>query len=435
MNKLDLAQSGRILRAGNSAVRLAAFAGLLLAAANVRVEAAAARPAPALPPPTGIIVNVSTEPQLQAAVAGLKSNTTIVIAPGTYTLSSTLYFNGTFTNIALRGSTGNAADVVLVGRGMANASYGNVPYGVWVGGNVQGITVANVTIRDLYYHPIILNAGTQSPHIYNVRLVNAGQQFLKSSPDGSGGGVNNGLVEYAVMEYDTTSRDNYTNGVDVHTGQNWIIRNSLFRNIRAPQGQLAGPAILMWNGSKNSIVEGNTFIDCQREIALGLIDRIAPHDHSGGVIRNNFIYRSSAIAGDVAVGIFDSPNTQVLHNTALLSGSYPNAVEYRFVGTTGAVIVNNLSDSAVQSRDGAAGTVSGNSKLATPAVFIDALSGDLHLKSTASIAIDKVTVNANSPTDWDGQARPIGTSADIGADEFSVANGTLSAPTNLRILQ
>jgi hypothetical protein len=186
----------------------------------------------------------------------------------------------------------------------------------------------------------------------------------------------------------------------------------------------------MWNGSANSIVEGNTFIDCQREIALGLIQRTSPRDHSGGFVRNNFIYRSSAIAGDVAVGVFDSPNTQVLHNTALLSGSYPNAVEYRFVQTTGAVVVNNLFDSAVQSRDGAAGTVSGNSNLASAALFIDAASGDLHLKSTASIAIDKVTVMANAPTDWDGQARPSGPGADIGADEFSAL---LSAPTNLRI--
>jgi hypothetical protein len=67
------------LPAWNSAVRLGVFAGLLLAAASLCVEAAAARPAPALPPPTGTIVNVSTEPQLQAAVAGLTSNTTFAL--------------------------------------------------------------------------------------------------------------------------------------------------------------------------------------------------------------------------------------------------------------------------------------------------------------------------------------------------------------------
>src|SRR5260221_2391705 len=155
-------------------------------------EAAAARPAPALPAPTGTIVNVSTEPQLQAAVAGLKSNTTIMIAPGTYTLTNTLYINGTFTNVALRGSSGNADDVVLAGPGMTScnqaAGVGStaLPFAVWVRGDVQGSTIANLTVRDLPFSPINLNAGTQSPHFYNVRLVNAGQQFLKSDPDGLG---------------------------------------------------------------------------------------------------------------------------------------------------------------------------------------------------------------------------------------------------------
>ncbi len=315
-----------VSRAASSTFR--AFAALGLAVLAARVDAAPARPAPGLPAPTGIIVNVSSEPQLQAAVAQLQSNTTILIAPGSYTLTSTLYINGTFSNIAVRGSSGNADDVVLRGPGMTNAAYGNVPFGIWTGGNVQNVLIANLTIRDLYYHPIILNAGTQSPRVYNVRLVNAGQQFIKSNPDGAGGGVNNGLVEYAVIEYDSTSRDDYTNGVDVHTGQNWIIRHSLFRNIRAPQGQLAGPAVLMWNGSSNSIVEANTFIDCQREIAIGLIDRESPHDHAGGIVRNNFIYRRSAVTGDVAIGVFDSPGTQVLHNTVLIAGGgYPNAID------------------------------------------------------------------------------------------------------------
>jgi hypothetical protein len=202
-----------------------------------------------LPAPSGPIVRVHTLAQLQNAVAGIASNTTILIGPGTYNLAAPLYINGTFTNVGIRGATGNRDDVVLVGKGMNGATDGGVPFGIWVGGNVQGVTIAHLTIRDVYYHPIMLNAGAQSPLIHNVRLVNAGQQLLKSSPDGAGGGVDNGIVEYSVFEYDTTSRDDYTNGVDVHTGDNWIIRHNLFRNIRAPQGQLAGPAILMWNHS------------------------------------------------------------------------------------------------------------------------------------------------------------------------------------------
>jgi hypothetical protein len=280
----------------------------------------------------------------------------------------------------------------------------------------------------------MLNAGTQSPLIHNVRLANAGQQFVKANPDGAGGGVDNGVVEYSVIEYTTTSRDGYTNGVDVHTGDNWIVRHNLFRNIRAPQGQLAGPAILMWNGSTNSVVDGNTFIDCQREIALGLIER-TPDDHRGGVVRNNFIYRSPVVSGDAAVLVADSPNTQVVHNSILLSGTYANAIEYRFAGTSGVFVTNNALDARIAARDGATGTASGNYTTAAAALFVNAASGDLHLKGSSIALIDKVASPPSAAADWDGDARPIG-ATDIGADEYNGSAGTPPAPPqNLRIIR
>ncbi len=392
-----------------------------------------ALPPSPLPPPAGAVVNVSTVAQLQNAVASIASNTTIVISAGTYNLTSTLYINGSFVNVGIRGATGNRDDVVLVGKGMNAAGDGGVPFGIWVGGNVRGVTLAHLTVRDVYYHPIMLNAGAQSPLIHNVRLVNAGQQLLKSSPDGAGGGVDNGIVEYSVFEYDTTSRDYYTNGVDVHTGDNWIIRHNLFRNIRAPQGQLAGPSILMWNASTNTIVDGNTFIDCQREIALGLIER-TPNDHTGGIVRNNFIYRS--VAGDSAIYIGDSPNAQVLHNSIFISGTYSNPIEYRFAHTTGVLIANNVLDGNIAARDGATGSVTGNYTTASAVLFINPAAGDLHLKPTATAVLNRV---ASPPvvagTDWDGQSRPAG-ATDIGADEQVAGTGTPpNAPQNLRVVK
>ena len=83
-------------------------------------DARPARPAPALPAPSGAVVNVSTEAQLQAAARSLASNTTIVIAPGTYVLTRTLYIKGV-DNVGIRGATTNADDVVLVGPGMSQA--------------------------------------------------------------------------------------------------------------------------------------------------------------------------------------------------------------------------------------------------------------------------------------------------------------------------
>src|SRR5262249_10229018 len=152
-------------------------------------------------------------------------------------------------NVTIRGDTDSCDDVILVGNGMT--VQGNTPYGIWVGGPTS-MTIANLTIKNIYYHPIMLetNYGTQSPHIYNVHLIDAGQQFIKSTASATGSvGVNNGIVEYSIIEYTTTAPSNYTNGVDIHQGDSWIIRNNLFRNIRAPTGQLAGPAVLIWNGS------------------------------------------------------------------------------------------------------------------------------------------------------------------------------------------
>jgi hypothetical protein len=387
-------------------------------------QAASPDSAPPLPAPSGNVVRVSTEPELQAAVRNLASDTTILIAPGTYHLTNTLYVGlRSLTNVALRGATNRRDDVVLVGPGMTNGNFGNTPYGIWTGEGVQGILIANLTIRDFYSHPIILNAGTASPRIYNVRLADGGEQLVKSNPDPAAGkGIDNGIVEYSVLEYSDTSRDWYTNAVDVHGGTGWIIRHNLFRNIRAPFGQLAGPAILMWRGSHDTIVDGNTFVNCQREIAFGL-DDIAGYEHTGGIIKNNFIYRDTWVSGDAGITLWDSASAQVLHNSILISGTYSNAIEYRFPDTAGVLIANNLVDGAIASRDGATATLVNNSTAATPALFVNPSAGDLHLAATATGAIDTAVPVAGAATDWDGEPRSQ-SAPDLGADEIAAPSVT-----------
>ena len=197
-----------------------------------RITAASWSSAPPLPAPTGPVIRVTTEPQLQAAVFAVASGGTILIAPGVYHLTSTLNIgNRTLTNIAIRGETNNRDDVVLVGPGMTNPNYGNAPHGIWTGNGVNGILIANLTVRDFYFHPLILNGGTAAPHVYNVRLNDGGQQLLKQNPDFAGKGIDNGIVEYSVFDFTTTSRDFYTNGVDLFNGSGWTIRNNLFRQL------------------------------------------------------------------------------------------------------------------------------------------------------------------------------------------------------------
>ncbi len=227
-----------------------------------------------------------------------------------------------------------------------------------------------------------------------------------------------GSSSTSVFEYSPTSRDYYANAIQVLGGANWIIRNNLIRNIRAPSGQLAGPAVLAWFGASGTIVEGNTFLNCQREIGIGLIDR-TPNDHSGGIVRNNFIHRDASVDGDVAIGVFDSPETKVLHNSIHIAGNYRNAIEYRFPDTADVLIANNLTNKAISSRQGASASVVGNDTHATLGFFVNATEGNMRLTSNASSAIDKATTLTDVRTDWKGMARPFGAAADIGADEYS----------------
>jgi hypothetical protein len=380
---------------------------------------------PPLPDTGTMTVTVSTEAQLQSAVRNLKSNTTIVIQPGTYRLTATLYVKGPLQNVSIRGASNDRNDVVLAGPGMKVLSGdATVPFGIWTGQGVDGIKIANLTIRDLYRHAIILNPFTAKPIIYNVRLVDIGEQFIKGNPDPEGKGVNDGRLDYSVIEYTTTSRDYYTNGIDIHGGLNWQIRYNVFRNIVAPAGQLAGPAVLMWNRAGNTITDGNLFFNCGRSISYGLIDR-AGSDHTGGIIRNNMIFRSASQPGDVGIMVADSPNTQVLNNTVFLSGTYPTPIEYRFAGTTGVQLINNLLSGMIGARNGATATARNNVTGATAGLFVNAAAGDLHLAPTAAAAIDTGLTVADVDYDVDGDARPAGAAYDIGADE---TGGTAPPP-------
>ncbi len=401
-----------------------------LAALPAATTAAARRQspdsAPALADPAGITttVTVTTVAQLTSALSSLASNTKISIAAGTYNLTSTLIVNGGVTNCIIRGATGNRNDVILKGPGMADSS---VSHGIsfW---NCSSIWLADLTIGSVYYHPIDIQNqyGAETIHLYNVRAYDGGQQLLKCNPNGAGGGCDNGTVEYCVFDYTTTAPSDYTNGVDVHTGANWKIRHCLFKNIRAPTGSpIAGPSILMWNKSSNTIAEGNLFLNCERGISFGLNDAVA-NDHTGGIIRSNIFYRSASQSGDVAIYLCNSPNTQILNNTCILSGSYSNntPIEYRWTNTTGTLISNNLLDGTIWARDGATGTTQTNLTNATTAMFVNAAGSDFHLVAGATTAINTGTTLTNCVDDWDAGARPSGAAYDIGADEYgSVAGG------------
>jgi hypothetical protein len=394
---------------------------------------------------------------LQSAVAKLQSGQTIVIEPGTYNLTNTLYVGSTsdVTNVTIRGATDNYSDVTLLGAGMENPKYGNVAVGISVQ-NGQNVTIADLSIGEVWFHPIQLHAarGANDIHIYHDRLFNAGEQFIKSDPGGANGGVDNSTVLYTVMEY--TNRPpalnhgggtGYTNGVDVHTGSGWVIENNLFQNMYTPDGDanLWNPAVLVWNHSSNATVEGNTFINVDRAIALGLSHQTPGFDNQGGIIANNFVYMTPGLfsasrkaGSDAPIIAWNSPDTLIYANTILTNGNTFNSIQTRWI--SGDDLENNLTDATFRGRDGSTFTQGGNFVKATPAMFVNPAAGNLNLlinAATQASVLGKAPALAAVPADWNGNTRPTANN-DIGADQvtgvgidLNWAGGGITGPTAL----
>ncbi|MCP5018254.1 MAG: hypothetical protein GY938_23700 [Ketobacter sp.] len=396
-----------------------------------------------LPAASGTVVDVSSVSELNDAVSNLQNNSTIRLAPGTYSLSRTLYLRRN--NVTIMGNGSDCGAVILAGRGMDNADNGGVTHGIW--SDAQNLTVMNLTIRDTYQHGIVFNSGAYAPTINSVALINTGTQFIKSNPTSYSNGVNDGVVINSLFRYEVAppatnhgGGTGYTNGVDVHAGDNWRISGNRFENFHTPDSanNLWNPAILMWNGASGSVVENNVFVDVDRAVAFGLMQRSEGYDHEGGVIRNNMIYYRSGLysssrtsSSDGAIIVWNSPNSVVAHNTILTNGNLNRSIEFRF-NTSGAQAINNLFDASIGSRNSATYAATGNASGAAQALFVNPGNGDLRLRETATAVMNVVDVVSYAPTDVDGTQRSGAGSVDVGAHEFT-AMSPPRPPENVQV--
>lgn len=364
---------------------------------------------PALPAATGNIINVNNQADLISELDNAAPNTTILVAPGIYNMSRYLYI--TSAGVSLRGQTGNRGDVILDFGGMINGHFG-----ILVDGDADDVTIADLTIRNATDHGVAMS-GNDRALLYNLHIYDINDQLVKvsSSADGSADGV----LACSRLEYTTTAPDNYTNGISAHNAQRWVVRDNEWLRILTDDGTPV-PAVLFWNGSADTIVERNKFIDCGRGVALGLSS-----GHSGGIVRNNmFLFRE---AHDVAIELSHASGWLVAHNTAVLLNPNPGltwGMEARFGDTQGTFAYNLTNMPIWLDRDGANASGTGNETNAQNSWFVDVNGGDLHLVAGATAVIDQAAPLAQVPTDFDGDPRLIGTAPDIGADEFGVFTPT-----------
>jgi hypothetical protein len=190
---------------------------------------------------------------------------------------------------------------------------------------------------------------------------------------------------------------------------------------------LWNPAILMWNGAANTIVQKNLFINVDRAIAFGLIDRVG--DHRGGVIRNNMIVMQPNLysnrrkgASDAAILVWSSPDTWVLHNTILTRGNTHKSIELRFE-SSGSIVRNNLVDAPITDRSYSTFEKVGNVEYHGPDIFRDLSSANLRLRNAVDGITGVVPILVGAGKDIDGDTRGCSRGfTDVGAHEFGADN-------------
>ncbi len=360
----------------------------------------------------GEVITVSDTAQLVAAVTAINDsggNRTVLIEDGDYELSALLHIHAD--NVVIRGRSGNRDRVILHGQNMA----GGLSHIFLVA--ASHVTIADLSLGQVYYHAIQVQGENGAGHlrVHNVRIFDTGEQMLKGSYDGETGS-DDGVVECSLFEYTQAfGPQYYIGGIDVHHGRNWVVRGNTFKNIRSPEDRAAEHAIHFWSDSETPLIEKNRIINCDRGIGLGLGTRGC----TGGLIRNNTIYGDDlGLNSDVGIGLETARNIRVYNNTIYFAHDYPWAIEYRWAASTGNLIVNNLTNASIASRDGGSATVRRNITDAVADWFSNPASGDLHLSRTINAVVDAGEALIDVQEDMDGDLRPIGSGYDIGADEF-----------------
>ena len=410
-------------------------------AANDRLASPAC---PALPAPTGRIVEVSDEAGLWQAVNENVPDTTILVADGTYHLGQNghyLWFDTP--NVTLRSKSGNREAVIL------DDNYSATEIITVVASNV---TIADLSIRRAGTHPIHVTASDQGDTInaliYNVHISDPGQQAIKINANGAKTHfADQGVIACSQIDLSDAGRAKaleingscYTGGVDGHMAQGWTVRDNRIEGFWCTLG-LSEHAVHFWTGSRDTVVERNLLMDNARGVGFGLNEtgtgRTYPDspcpqavgyvDHYTGMIRNNFIFagQSQLFASDAGfdcgICLAQACPVEVLHNSVISTQDPFSSIEWRFANTQ-AEISNNLASYRLLERNSASAVLTGNLEYAPLSLFSNPIDGDLHLRPDASLAIDQGSVLAAglADDDIDGNPRPAGLGRDIGADELT----------------
>jgi hypothetical protein len=390
------------------------------------------RPCGPLAPAAGPTIRVlpSQAASLPAIVARAPAKATILLADGTYRLRSTVV--AATPGVTIRSQSGRPGAVVLDG---------NYATGDLVAVAASDVTIAEMTLTRASFHLVHVVPKDGGPTIrrvrlYRLRLLDGAEQFVKVNPNAARSAfVDSGRVECSSFRLTDRGRPHvpsnflpcYTGGVDAHGARGWIVRLNRFEHIRCGEG-LAEHAVHFWTGSRDTLVERNTIVDCARGIGFGLGERTdwarkygdqpgeAYVGHYGGSIRNNVVVASRP-GMDTGIGLEQARGARVYHNTVYAgarASGYFSSIDYRFQNTT-VDIVNNLV-TRITVRDGAKARRGRNVESVPARWFRSPARLDFHLSRAATGAIDRGVPIGGAGLDIDGTPHAVD-APDLGADE------------------
>ncbi len=341
------------------------------------------------------------------AIQNARTGTEVLLRDGEYRLGRVRRVQ-VGSGVTVRGQSGDRERVVVRGEG-----YGPEAEGFYITG--RDVTIADLSVTRVRSFAISIKGelGAQAPHLYNLHLTDTGKQHIKMSP----GESRDGVIACSSIGYSPGAvSGDYIDAIDLHNAIDWVIRDNYIYNITGEHNgcnvdtdcgtYVSGPAILVWNHSRGTIIERNTIVDSYRAIALGL-----GNHHEGGIVRNNFIWRTEG--GDSGVELRTANNAVVANNTIIHGGNRGPIEVSRGHGHR---IYNNLLSAPIRDRGDASWDEGGN--------ITDATVDDLAAPREPYLAPGSRAVEAGVPvaeveTDFEGEPRS--GRPDVGADEASAA--------------
>lgn len=381
-----------------------------------------------------INVNPSQATSLDTIVYNAPENTTILLEDGIYYIDNQLNFN--VSNVELRSASSNRDSVIIDGQ---------YNVGTIVSIRASNITIADLTIKQAYYHPIHIAGGGDYAKIYNLHIIDGREQQIKINPSGTTyndfGEVACNLIEWTDIgrEYHQTHLTPgyicYTGGMDFHQAWGWTVRDNEIKNIYCNNSGVAEHGIHFWDSCRDAIVERNKVINCTRGIGFGLGEtsggkRIYPDNplagtglegqetyvgHIGGVIKNNLIYADIGIYYDSGIGLEQAWNVSVYHNTIYSEhGSFNVAIDSRW-SNSNPLIQNNLYYPQMVIRNYATPTYINNTR-SNSNMFVNVLGVNFNLVNDSLSISNQGELIPSVSKDILGNSR--NNPADLGAYEY-----------------